>query len=100
MALTTIAFCRQCKWRSSTTPGSVHAAGAACPTCGTGISTLHYDPAYTGTNPIGQPYSEMAAAAAHLVEAGISTVGPAAVVPIPVPKASAVSPVVIPVSVS
>ena len=100
MALTTIAFCRQCKWRSSTTPGSVHAAGAACPTCGTGISTLHYDPTYTGTDPFGRPYSEMAAAAAHLVEAGISTVAPAAVVPIPVPKASAVSPGVIPTSVS
>ena len=100
MAITTIAFCRQCKWRSSVTPGQVQAAGAACPTCGTGISTLHYDPAYTGTNPIGQPYSEMAAAAAHLAEAGISTVGPSAVVPIPVPKASAVSPGVIPTSVS
>jgi hypothetical protein len=99
MAVTTLAFCRQCKWRSSVTPGRVQAAGAACPTCSTGISTLHYDPTYTGTDPLGRPYSETAVAAAYLAEAGISTVAPATAVAIP-PHGAIASPPALPISVS
>ena len=98
MALTTIAFCHSCKWRSSALPIQPKCAGAPCPTCGAGVSALHYDPTFTGTID-GQPYNEMAAAAAHLAQHGISTVGPATAVAIP-PHGAIASPPALPISVS
>lgn len=83
MALTTIAFCHNCKWRSSANPIQRDVAGAPCPKCGGGVSALHCDPAYTGTDQFGRPYVEANAIAAHLTEAGVSIVAPTAVIPLP-----------------
>jgi hypothetical protein len=100
MASITIAFCRACKWRSSCQPLTLHCAGAPCPACGTGISALHYDPTYTDTRN-GRPYTEMAAAAQHLHEAGIATAGPTTTIPIPAHPATPVVPrPPIPISIS
>jgi len=79
MALTTIAFCHHCKWRSSESPIQIDAAGAPCPTCGTGISALHCDPSYTGTDPFGRHYVEAQAIQDHLARAGVTTVNPVGV---------------------
>jgi hypothetical protein len=98
MAARTIAFCRNCKWRSSAQPVDLHCAGAPCPTCGCGISALHFDPAYTGTDDLGRPYNEMAVAAAHLFEAGVPTAAPGSPTPIP-PRHPSVAPPVVPTTV-
>ena len=79
MALTTIAFCHHCKWRSSAHPIDYHIAGAPCPTCSSGVSALHCDPAYTGTDQFGRPYIEADAIKGHLTHHGISTVNPVGV---------------------
>lgn len=77
MAVSTIAFCHGCKWRSSAQPFVPgYAAGAPCPVCGRAVSTLHCDPAFTGTDPFGQPYVEADAIASHLTQNGISTSDP------------------------
>jgi hypothetical protein len=76
MALTTIAFCRQCKWRSSANPHKPDAAGADCPGCGSGVSALHCDPEYVGTDHIGRPYVEADAINEHLAEAGVPIIEP------------------------
>lgn len=79
MALSTIAFCDHCKWRSSVNASQYNAAGAPCPTCGHGVSALHCDPTYTGTDPFGRPYVEATEIAAHLTRHGVSTVAPVGV---------------------
>ena len=76
MALSTIAFCRNCKWRSSDHPIQRGVAGAPCPKCGHGVSALHCDPDYSGTDGFGRPYVEADAMKAHLEEAGISPTSP------------------------
>ena len=84
MAISTVAFCRQCKWRSSVVPGHTSCAGNACPNCGTGVSCQSFDPTYVGTDILGKPYNEQATANAHLTSAGVSTTPPVALVPLPV----------------
>jgi len=79
MALTTIAFCHHCKWRSSESPIDYNVAGAPCPTCGCGISALHCDPTYVGTDSFGRHYVEAQEIHAHLQSAGVTTVNPAGV---------------------
>lgn len=82
MALTTIAFCHHCKWRSSQNPIQRDVAGTPCPTCGCGISALHCDPAYVGTDQFGRKYVEAQAINEHLAHAGVSTAAPVGV-PLP-----------------
>lgn len=79
MALTTVCFCNRCKWRSSENPINLAAAGSACPNCGGSVSALHFDPTYVGTDQIGRPYAEAAAADAHFKSNGITTTKPVGV---------------------
>ena len=76
MALTTIAFCHNCKWRSSPQPMQKGIAGLPCPHCGSGVSDIHCDPAFVGTDHFGRPYIEADAIVAHLNQNGISTSDP------------------------
>ena len=88
MAIVTIGFCPACKWRSSSQPGAIDCAGLPCPTCGNGISSFRYDPAYTGTL-MGRPYVEANALAPALAAAGVSPVEPATNVPLPLAVSAA-----------
>jgi hypothetical protein len=76
MTASTIAFCRSCKWRSSTQPVNYQVAGAKCPSCGSMVSAVHFDPTYSAVDQFGRDYVEMSAMQAVLAEAGITTTEP------------------------
>lgn len=91
MALMTIGYCLNCKWRSSPAPLAATVANAPCPTCKAGILALHYDPTDTAPHlPVVGIYAALTAAQLILAQAGVPTADPEVAVPLPLVPGSAV----------